>query len=123
MTPEREKYIRSCNLKERIIRHLIRNSKEELKKNKAVCNSYNLKLIGRKPFGYKLHIVRIKESKLMLNAYRHELARVKGMDRVVVPKPVGYKELEWYCKCGEEVIDFDTYCSYCGRRLLWEKVK
>lgn len=121
MTPEREKYIRSCNLKERIIRHLIRNSKEELKKNKAVCNSYNLKLIGRKPFGYRLHIVRIKESKLMLNAYRHELARLKGMDRVVVPKKLeGYTGVA-ECSCGCWVLA--NYCPECGRRLLWEKVK
>lgn len=65
---------------------------------------------------------------------KHELAKLKGVDRVVMPQDV-YKMIEkigdsWgvirvgYCVCGEDVReDTDKYCSYCGRKLLWEKVK
>lgn len=116
MTPERKAYWEKCSLKERTLRALINDEKcaiKVLKNNFKYPENYNFNVL----------LIMISQCKVRLSAYRHELARLKGMDRVAIPKPVGYKELEWCCKCGEEVIDFDTYCSYCGKRLLWEKVK
>lgn len=123
MTPKREKYLNTCSQQEVRIRGLLKYHKHKLKEAKAVCNAYNLQANERKVFSYLLATGHIMHHKTIVSNLRHELNRLKGMDRVAIPKPVGYKELEWYCKCEEEVSDFDTYCSYCGRRLLWEKVK
>ena len=79
----------------------------------------------------------LKMWKFELAAYRHELNRIKGMDRVVVPKDVqkflyavhdfgtGYGiGFIGVCKCGAELNNVDCkYCPNCGKRILWEKVK
>ena len=71
----------------------------------------------------------IRFHKDRINCYRHELARLKGMDRVVV---IGDDEPfvntltcaeYWTCKCGAGIYGSDRYCSNCGKRILWEKVK
>lgn len=85
MTLEREKYLAKCSKMEQQIRMLIKYYKYELKKDKAVCSSYDLKGIGRKPFGYRLSIGKVKQDKTVITALRRELARLKGMDRVAVP--------------------------------------
>ena len=67
--------------------------------------------------------------KQLLMTLRHELARLKGMDRVVV---VGDDEPfvntltgaeYWTCKCGTGIYVTDNYCSNCGERILWWKVE
>ena len=143
MTPERKEYLMEHTGREATIRDLIRGYKHELKKCKAVCSSYDLKRIGRKPLGYRIHIVQVNETKLIIQALRHELQRLKGMDRVVVPKQTKHEVLPkttsrpaimskpyFVCKCGDTVgfmmgneWQKATYCTHCGRRILWEKVK
>lgn len=127
MTPEREAYLAKCGMREYQIRVLIRSYKHELKKNKAVCSSYDLKQIGRKPFGYNLSIGSVKGDKIIITALRRELARIKGMDRVAMPYEVYDKSTDlddWYCSnCDREVSVFEGYCPNCGRHILWEKVK
>lgn len=94
-----------------------------------MCSSYDLKKMGRKPFGYRLHIGMVKQYKVIISALYHELARLKGMDRVVVPKVtyVGkcndtFMQRVERCTCGERLIG-ENYCPECGRRILREKVK
>lgn len=133
MTSEREKYLAKCSKREMTLRRLIKYYKLELKKAKAVCSSYDLKALGRKPFGYRIHIVAVKETKLMLQSLCHELARLKGMDRVVVPREAGYEltveGYTGYCCCGNFLMEnclnkkANIHCDKCGRRILWEKVE
>lgn len=133
MTPERKAYLMEHIGREATIRHLIRWYKYELKKYKAVCNSYDLKRIGRKPFGYRVHIVRVNETKLIINTLRHELNRLKGMDRVVVPnrsQKLIYRIGEefkvskvGFCNCKANLTEvLHVYCPDCGRKILWDKV-
>ncbi|MBQ5673446.1 MAG: hypothetical protein IIV46_04520, partial [Phascolarctobacterium sp.] len=96
MTPERKEYLMEHNGREETIRHLIRGYKHELKKCKAVCSSYDLKRIGRKPLGYRIHIVQVNETKLIINALRHELQRLKGMDRVFSRGKAPVKQSEFH---------------------------
>lgn len=130
MTPKRKEYLMEHTGREATIRHLIRGYKHELKKCKAVCSSYDLKRIGRKPFGYRIHIVQVNETKLIINALRNELQRLKGMDRVVVPQKtqkVIYRIGEEFklckvgrCNCGADLTDvLHVYCPTCGGRILW----
>ena len=82
--------------------------------------------------------LRIKRYKYHLNAYRHELSRVKGMNKVVVPRVMfsvdeikgqrrtGKKNYYAMCKCGNDNLysgNGERYCPWCGKLLLWEKVK
>jgi hypothetical protein len=128
MTPEREKYLTVCGERELQIRVLIRAYKHELKKDKAVCSSYDLKKIGRMPFGYRLSIGNVKQDKIIISALCRELHRLKGMDRVVVPwiiKTGNFPAPKYDCKCGKYLgwgKDI-RYCPCCGRRILWEKAK
>lgn len=120
VTPEREKYLAKCSKREQQIRVLIRYYKYELKKAKAVCSSYDLKKIGRKPFGYRLRIGNVKQDKVIISALYHELARLKGMDRVVAPRGCGYYRQTGWCVCGTDLIHRKhNYCPRCGRRILW----
>ena len=68
----------------------------------------------------------IRFGKVRLAAYRHELNRLKGMDRVVVPSDAYTREYlgNGVCVCGYELHKKrHNYCPRCGRRVLWEKVK
>lgn len=122
MTPQREQYLAKCSDIEKLLRWKLKKAKQVLLVYKFGLNREpKLYPLTQGQIQYDLKVIR--EIKISISSYRHELNRLKGWDRGVVPKPVGYKELEWYCKCGEEVSDFDTYCSYCGKRLLWKKVK
>lgn len=126
MTPERKEYLAKHTGREAIIRHLIRVCELEIKDCKITCSNYDLKTLGYKPFGYRIHITRIKETKIMLCSLRRELARLKGMDRVVVPRDAyTRKYLEaGTCACGFELDKkHHNYCPKCGRRILWKKVK
>lgn len=127
MTPKRKEYLAKCSEREKEIRMLIKYYKYELKKAKAVCSSYDLKKIGRKPFGYRVHIGTVEQCKVIISALYHELARFKGMDRVVVPRavtiPPNTDLKQGDCICGREVYDaLDNYCPNCGRKILWKKV-
>ena len=78
-------------------------------------------------------MVLIGYEKIKLNAYRHKLARIKGMDRVVVPRDVTFDTfvicycLEGYrllgvCSCGKRLVQYKhNYCPDCGRLILWNK--
>lgn len=116
MTPEREKYLANCGKRERVLRAHIDLYKKAIKNCKAellesiVTNSFNL----------------IPGYKIQLSAYRHELNRLKGMDRVVVPRKayIGfYGDKGGLCKCEKHITDVHKYCPKCGRKILWEKVK
>ena len=118
MTPEREAYLAKCSKKEKFYRDWIAFVKQEIKVAKEALNSgFDNELL-------KLYLYNRKHCLMM---YRHELARLKGMDRVVVPKrPILAR---WsgiwlgYCKCNGSVKSLEVYCPHCGRRILWEKVK
>ena len=115
----REKYLLGISWKEKIIRDSmdcqrgqIKQCKKEMKTSTGIAKSH------------------IKWAKARFTEYRHELHRIKGMDRVVIPKDVrkwektdGY-ELYGDCCCDNDLNvlfeDTNTYCSYCGRRVLWK---
>ena len=121
MTPEREAYLAKCGKLEKKYREWIAKTKETIKDAKENLNRVGVDVEWEK------HILR--SHKIYLGWYRHELNRLKGMDRVVVPK-VTYvskcndtfmQRLE-RCTCGERLIG-ENYCPGCGRKILWEKVK
>ena len=114
MTPKRKKYLANCSEREKGLRCNINQAKINLAVLKLAATTQGMLPILKNA---------IKSTKCMLVVYRHELHRLKGMDRVVVPKVVSYKEFEGVCKCGNDVTDFDFYCSECGRKILWEKVR
>ena len=118
MTPERKKYLAKCSSKEKWIRANITYYKQQLtslKRAKPTISGMSRHLRGH-----------IRHTKYNLNAYRHELDRLKGMDGVVVPKRayIGYYgDKGGLCKCGKHITDKENFCFRCGRRILWEKVK
>ena len=122
LTPERKAYWLSIGFKERQLRALINDEKCAIK-----CFKNNFKY----PENYNCNILSImlRQAKIRLTAYRHALNRLKGMDRVVVPKRIfidnycGISTKCTRCKCGRLIPHFENYCSDCGRRILWEKVK
>lgn len=105
--------------KERHLREVIASCKEHLQ-NFKIARSTNLG--GKGWLGEQ-----IRKRKTILTACKHELQRIKGMDRVVIPSEQYDRRFEtynWYCtKCDSEISVFENYCSECGRRILWEKVK
>ena len=121
MTPEREAYWEKCSLKERTLRALINDEKcaiKVLKNNFKYPENYNFNVL----------LIMISQCKVRLSTYRHELARLKGMDRVVVPRevtiPPNTDLKQGCCICDQDVYDaLNSYCPKCGRRILWEKVK
>lgn len=134
MTPKREKYLNTCSQQEARIRGLLKYHKHKLKEAKAVCNAYNLQANDRKVFSYLLATGHILHHKTIVSNLRHELNRLKGMDRVVVPvepyKMIGDFGKDWEvdtlgeCTCGETISKHThNYCPNCGRKILWEKVK
>ena len=129
MTPERKAYLMKCSGKEDFIRAKISYYKQQLKSLKMT----------KLTIGCMLRHLRgqIKRTKWHLNAYRHELARLKGMDKVAMPFHSYHRGFEdghlveyeiWTCpKCdvlvGGDCLETYNFCPDCGRRILWEKVK
>jgi hypothetical protein len=123
MTPEREAYLAKCSKWEKILRHWIKVRKNDIKRHKFELN--NAETIGEPKNLFRLNEIRFHKDHL--KCFRHELARLKGMDRVAVPSEQYDRRFEtynWYCtKCDSEISTFENCCSNCGRRILWEKVK
>lgn len=129
MTPQRKKYFAQCSDKEKILRHRISGYLFEIQREKYLLNTEG-GLVDMDRYKSKL---RIKRYKYHLNAYRHELSRFKGMDKVVVPREleIHLKIVEMgmvnvatgICKCGEKLESLGhVYCPVCGRRILWRRV-
>lgn len=122
MTPKREAYLAKCSKREKRLRFKIQEFKND------ICNEkYRLTQGGHlvEPDNTRCR-TRIRQYKHHLSAYRHELNRLKGMDRVVVPRFRGYNcdgIIVGYCTCGNDVNFYEAYCSDCGRRILWERMK
>lgn len=121
MTPEREAYLTTIGAKERAVRHALKMAKFSLSETKEwwIKNKFTK---PSKINGYKKTV---KRQKATVMALRHELQRIKGMDRVVVPSEQYDRRFEtynWYCtKCDSEISVFENYCSECGRRILWRR--
>lgn len=120
MTPEREKYLAKCSDKENFIRANITYYKQQLRSLKMA----KLTIIGDKY--WRGHI---RHTKCHLNAYRHELARLKGMDRVTYPCRIMLNNGDyivglWRCSsCSDGLCEGDNYCTGCGRKILWKRFK
>lgn len=119
MTPVREKYLAKCSKRELVLRHWIELQNVNIKAYKADFKKNPTK-------ARRL----LQTMKYELVVYRHELARLKGMDRVVVPYELmrfGFKanvpRVSYNCECFEPIYRKYKYCPKCGRRILWEKVK
>ena len=122
MTPQREAYLAKCSDKEKILRHRISGYLFEIQREKYILNTEG-GLVDMDRYKSKL---RIKRYKYHLNAYRHELSKVKGMDKAVAPRKAyigAWGDKGGLCKCGKHITDVYNYCPWCGKRLLWEKVK
>lgn len=120
MTPEREAYLAKCSEREKYLRKEIKDYKNEIRAIKGALQA-----------GYdsEWNLGCLKFRKLWLTMFRHELARLKGMDRVCVPEVTADYPYTAYCKCGSVVGGYqygsfweDDYCRNCGRKLLWDKV-
>lgn len=118
MTPEREDYRNKCSNRESLLRAFITDEENNIRRFKNSLNN----LQGM--FSRSIDLIMIRHSKVRLNAYRHELQRIKGMERVVV---IGDDEPSvntltgaeyWTCKCGTGIYETDNCCSGCGRRVL-----
>lgn len=134
MTPERRKYLMKSSNKEREIRGLIRRCKKALSISKSECNAFNLKPADKKPLEYLEKYIQLKDSKILLQALRHELARFKGMGRVApiileITRSEDTFEIidaDAFCGCCKQLLSIfqkKSYCPNCGRKILWEKVK
>ena len=126
MTPERKAYWEKCSLKERTLRALINDEKCAIK---ALKNNFKYP----KNYNFNVLLIMISQCKVRLSAYRHELARLKGMDRVVVPnrsQKYIYRIGEefkvskvGFCNCKANLTEvLHVYCPDCGRKILWDKV-
>jgi hypothetical protein len=133
MTPERKAYFAKCSKREKELREITRKHIVALKFHKSVLTlDFCLTATEKK---YRKEAIRV--IKYYLNAYRHEIQRLKGMDRVVVPSRRYLREVEdgilveyeiQTCpNCnvlvGGDLCETLNYCPNCGRRILWEKVK
>ena len=126
MTPERERYLAKCNKREKYLRKKIADCKLLIKLLK-----YAIYINLGAPYYYNSHQC-LREKKYEYSAYRHELARLKGMDRVVVPREARYELIlegyTGYCYCGNFLMEnclnkkANIHCDKCGRRILWKKV-
>ena len=117
MTPERKAYLAKCGKREAWIRTKMFQAKSEIALCKAILNYRN------KVDDISKWKTRLEMWKIEFTAYRHELARLKGMDRVVVPKRIlisTWSGIKFsYCKCGKSIKSLEKYCKNCGRRILW----
>ena len=128
MTPKRKTYMASCSKREAWIRTKMFQAKSEIALCKAILN-YRHKVDDISKWKTRLDMWKIE-----FTAYQHELHRLKGIDRVVVPREVqinmeivGIAMINvatGICKCGERLESLGhVYCPVCGRKILWEKVK
>ena len=120
MTPKREAYLAKCSEKEKFWRKWIACEKQEVKAIKEALNS-------GADNNWNRHCLRTRKRYLMM--YRHELARLKGMDKVVVPILIKasretFPDHSYMCKCLKYLgwVKDINYCPKCGKRVLWEKV-
>jgi len=122
VTPERKAYLAGISGREKTIRSAIRLARLSLREVKKWWTSHKF-VKPNKIRGYK---TAFKRQKLILMAYKRELARLKGMDRVIRVKDTYmdcYGDTCFECKCGNEVdIGYYDYCYRCGRRLLIEEI-
>ena len=118
MTPKRKAYFAKCSDKEKWLRCKISAANSNLAYYKDLLT---ISVALDQNWGIIVNKQKVKDYKREIVAYRHELHRLKGMDRVVVPKRAeGYIGV-FVCSCGSDVIA--NYCPNCGRRILWEKVE
>ena len=132
-TKRRRKYLASCSEKEKYIReeiamykksvrhwkHFLNFELSSLLENGKSSNLYNT------PEEVKQAIV---HQTFQMKTYRHELNRLKSMDRVAKIKTHqwlrGTNCVIAFCECGDSVaVNEFNYCPTCGKKLLWEKVK
>lgn len=118
MTPEREKYLAKCSKRELVLRHWIELQNVNIKAYKADFKKNPTK-------ARRL----LQTMKYELVVYRHELARLKGMDRVTYPRRIMLNNGDyivglWRCSsCSDGLCEGDNYCTDCGRKILWEMFK
>lgn len=118
MTPERKKYLVECSKREMFLRKKIADCKMLIKHLKYAT----YKKLGAPYFHDVLQCLRL--TKYEYTAYRHELNRLKGMDRGVVPEFYHSTDVYHCPKCTTAIwFASDKYCPNCGSRILWEKVK
>lgn len=122
MTNARALYLEKCNSRELKIRRLLRYCKHELKKEKAVCNSHDLKKLGRKPMSYILAICSIKDIKLMITALK-KLLPCSRPRTLPMPCPFcgGKIEIDTKFPHLTKKNRFTVTCRTCGSRSGWHK--
>ena len=115
MTPERKAYLDRCSKWERKLRSYIKNEKMVIKHRKWCLSISNIDYDRQ----------RLKMSQRYLQMYRHELNRLKGMDRATSIYRTYDKETgltSCFCSnCDRAIEQFDNYCGNCGKHFLWEK--
>lgn len=131
MTPEREKYLAKCSKREKFLRREIDNCKRSLKFTKRCWNDKPdvlFKFSTTEECEAPLRN-RVRDLKWQLSALQHELAHLKGMDRVVVPIPIKagretFPDQSYICKCLKYLgwVKDINYCPKCGKRVLWGEV-
>ena len=136
MTPEREKYLAKCSEREMWIRRQISSDKRELSNAKIRLKVFREELLEAYELGKWFAVrekqqidIMLKVTKYRLTVCKQALARLKGVDRVVVPKVtyIGFGGSDFLqrverCTCGERLMG-ENYCPECGRRILRKKVR
>lgn len=130
-TKRRRKYLASCSEKEKYIREEIAMYKKSVRHWKHFLN-FELSVLLEEGKSSNLYSTpeevkqAIVHQTFQMKTYRHELNRLRGFSRVVVPRRAILARWSgiWlgYCKCGVSVKSLGTYCPNCGRKILWEKV-
>ena len=118
MTPERIKYLAKCNSKELMLRSLIADEKQDIRRLKQFLKPST----GCAPWARITQFYFLKQHKLRLAALQHELARLKDMDRLGDDEPYinNLTGVDYcVCKCSAVVYKTDNYCANCGKRILW----
>ena len=132
MNRKRMVYLAKCSKREKFLRSEINACKRSIKFAKQFWrDSLAEVLMGIATPDEREALIRnrIRDLKWQLSAYRHELARLKGMDRVTMPYKmfrfgfsVNVPKVSYYCECLTSLNGQTNYCPSCGRRILWEKV-
>ena len=131
MTPERKAYLAKCGNREVWLRSAIVTTQKDISCQKQRISNATEEWIAT---GAKCELWHKKQ---LLMTLRHELQRIKGMDRVVVPFKSYSREVEdgvlveyevQTCpNCnvlvGGDLCEVHNYCPDCGRKILWERVK
>lgn len=131
MTPEREMYFSKCSKREMWVRRQIAADKRELSNAKIRLKVFREELLEAYKLGKWFAVkekqqidIMLKVTKYRLTVCKQALARLKGMDRVVVPTFYHSTDVYHCHKCTTAIWPArDNYCPWCGKRLLWEKVK